>query len=71
MTYRIVDTDNFGGDYPDERFVMDASGSPAEFQTKDGARKLVDEMNDGSGTYAPRYYKVVKMPYELVAGFEP
>jgi len=64
MTYRIVNTDNFGGDYPNESFVGD------DYETKQAAQERADELNIG-GDYAPRYYKVVEMPYELQPGFEP
>lgn len=64
--YRIVDTDNFNGDYPNESFVEDA-----EFETLALAQCTADEMNMGGGPYASRYFKVVEMPYELQPGFEP
>jgi hypothetical protein len=64
MTYRIVNTDNFGGDYPNESFVDEA------FETKEAAQMRADELNVG-GDHAPRYFKVVEMPYELRPGFEP
>ncbi len=119
MTYRIVNTDNFGGDYPDEKLVeyqryneacalcgvpfelhrnegsppetspnsswgwltcrrftrcnpprvLDSS-RPIEFITKQAAQEQADKLNVG-GNHAPRYYKVVEMPYELQPGFEP
>jgi hypothetical protein len=73
--YRLVNTDNFGGDYPNERWVEteDENGPlPLEFATKDAARVHADTLNDAfSGNNAPRYFKVVKMPYELQPGFEP
>lgn len=64
MTFRIVDTDNFGGDYPNESFV----GEP--FESKDAAQQKADELNVG-GDYAQRYYMVVEEPYKLQPGFEP
>lgn len=65
MTYRIVNTDNFGGDYPNERFI------DGEFESKQLAQNVADDLNSHDGDYAPRYYKVVEMPYELQPGFEP
>lgn len=38
MTYRIVNTDNFGSDYPDEKFVGD------EYTDKEEAETKADEM---------------------------
>ena len=40
MMYRIVDTDNFNGDYPNERFV------DPPFETREAAQERADEMND-------------------------
>ena len=64
-TYRIVDTDNFNGDYPNEKFVE------SQFYSKTAAQRFADEMNKKNGPNAPRYYKVVEMPYTLQPGFEP
>lgn len=63
--YRIVNTDNFNGDYPDERFVGGAYGRADE------AQAAADKLNDEAGKHAPRYYKVVTLPYTLQPGFEP
>ena len=65
MTYRIVNTDNFGRDYPDETFV------DGEYETEDEAQAQADAMNGTHPEHAERYYKVVEMPYELSPGFEP
>jgi len=66
MTYRVVNTDNFGGDYPNESFVG------PEYATQEEAEKEAEELNSKyGGDYAPRYYKVVEMPYVLQPGFEP
>lgn len=65
MTYRIVNTDNFGGDYPDERFVGE------DYSTEDEAQAQADLLNSPYPEHASRYYKVVEMPYELEPGFEP
>lgn len=65
MTYRIVNTDNFGGDYPNESF------KDGEFETREGAQARADELNTIDPEHNPRYYKVVEMPYELQPGFEP
>lgn len=64
MNYRVVDTDNFDGDYPNEQWV----GPPCEKQT---AENVANAFNAECSDYGPRYYKVVKLPYELRPGFEP
>ena len=65
MTYRIVKTDHFGGDYPDEKFV-----DVGDFVAKWQAQALADDLNERAGEHSSRYYKVVEMPYELAPGFE-
>lgn len=66
MTWRVVNTDNFGGDYPDESFVF------GEFATEVDAQITADSLNaQVDALYSPRYFKVVQMPYELQPGFEP
>jgi hypothetical protein len=40
MRYKIIETDNFGGDYPDEKFV----NLPAA--TKEEAERLADLINE-------------------------
>lgn len=59
----IVNTDNFGRDYPNEWFV---DGS---FETEEAAQTRADQLNVNDYTF--RYYKVVELPYELGPGFEP
>lgn len=65
--YKIVNTDNFDGDYPDEIFI----NLPAT--SRSNAEELAKCLNDifCSGNYSSRYYKVVKSDYELQPGFEP
>ena len=63
--FRVVNTDNFGGDYPDEWFVG------PEYATKVEAQEVADIMNHDGGDLAPRFHKVVELPYELRPGFEP
>ena len=63
---RIVNTDNFGGDYPNESFVKLPS------LDKELADKLCKRINEAwGGEYAPRYWKVVEDDYKLQPGFEP
>lgn len=64
---KIVDTDNFAGDYPDEKFV---TGIPS--LSKDKMQVIADAINKvASGGHAPRYWKVVNDDYVLQPGFEP
>ncbi|MDD5370830.1 MAG: hypothetical protein PHQ40_17245 [Anaerolineaceae bacterium] len=55
---RIVETDNFGGDYPGERFVLFA-------MPKEHAERIADAINDAASPNSPRYWKVVDNDYEL------
>ena len=66
-TYKIVNTDNYGGDYPSEKFV---EGLP-HLATKEQAKRIAETINDLAGEHCDRYWKVVKMPYTLQPGFEP
>ena len=63
--FRIVNTDNFGGDYPNEKFVG------VEYVFKIDAQKEADRLNGPNAEFDSRYHKVVEMPYELQPGFEP
>ncbi len=63
---RIVETDNYDGDYPGETFV---NVGPLP---EDAAKELCDLINKlCSGDRAPRYWKVVPNDYELNDNFEP
>ena len=67
-TWRVIDTDNFDGDYPDESFV--AVGS----RTSEEAQRYADAANKQMGENAPRHLRVVKhieITYVLKPGFEP
>lgn len=61
---RIVDTDNFGGDYPNEKFLLWP-------MARESAEAICDVLNRDAGKSASRFYKVVENDYELVPGFEP
>jgi len=56
-TARIVETDNFGGDYPDENFLLQP-------MSRESAKQIAGEMY-------PRFWKIVDDDYELRPGFEP
>lgn len=67
-TYRIIDTDNFGGDYPNEKFI--ATG----IQYKQTADRMADALNEAGGPHATRFYRVVRhveIRYQLAPGFQP
>lgn len=61
--YRVVETDNYGGDYPDEKFALPYHLS------KENAKAIADVLN--SGPEGNRYWKVVPAGYELAPRFEP
>lgn len=61
---RVVDTDNFGKDYPDEKFVTESI-------SLDQATRIAKDENDKRGVYSSRYWKVVFDEYKLQPGFEP
>ena len=64
--YKIVETDNFDGDYPDE------SELKLPPMTKSQAMALTNTINTiFSSDVAPRYWKVEPMDYKLQPGFEP
>lgn len=60
---RIIDADNFDGDYPNERFLLWP-------MPQDKAERIADILNEG-GEYNYRIYKVVDNDYILRPGFEP
>jgi len=65
--WSIVETDNYDGDYPDERFVALPSMS------KDVAKRVADAINKElcpNGGHS-RYWKVVPECYDIQSGFEP
>lgn len=66
--FKIVETDNFGGDYPDEKFVNLPSMS------KKNADMVADAINAALCPHAEfchRFWKVVPENYVLQPGFEP
>lgn len=74
----IIDTDNFGGDYPDERFVnqygkLTKQRKDALTASKEICEVVVNMHNgpkEGWDTMF-RYWKVVPDDYKLQPGFEP
>jgi hypothetical protein len=64
---KIVGTDNFDGDYPNEAVI--AENITSEAMAKFLCTALNEEWNDVINTR--RYYKVVPDEYKLKSGFEP
>lgn len=64
---KIIDTDNFGGDYPDEKVVAEG------ITNSDFALVMCDALNAKYCNHdnAPRFYRVVPDDYVLQPGFEP
>ena len=66
-TWRIVDTCNYGRDYPSETFVA------IDLRTQEEAEMLAAAHNNRSND-EPRFYRVVdhvEIVYKLQPGFEP
>lgn len=63
---KIMHTDNFGRDDPDEKFV---EGLP--LMTEEHAQKIADAINAGLGQLYSRFYRPVPNDYKLLPGFEP
>lgn len=62
---KIVETDNYGGDYPDEKFVN------LPQMTEEHAKRVADAINSGFPENCSRYWKMVDDNYQLQPGFEP
>lgn len=64
---RIIETDNFGGDYPNESFLNLAFGTAEEMQ------RIADAVNAVFCRFedSPRFWRVVENDYKLQPGFEP
>ena len=66
-TYSIVNTDNFGGDYPAETFTC------VGINYEKNAEELAAWLNRGSD-FKPRFFRVVRhveIRHKLIPGFEP
>lgn len=65
LSFKIIETDNFNADYPDEKLIAE------NIAREDMARAMCRTLNNNwSGEHAPRYYKVVSCEYVLQPGFE-
>lgn len=63
---KIVETDNYGGDYPDEKFL-----NIPNISSDVKANQIVELINESVGAEYPRIWKVVEDNYTLVPGFQP
>lgn len=62
---RIVETDNYDRDYPEEQFVN------LPRMNEEHAKIVAAAINSGFHTERFRYWKVVEDDYVLQGGFEP
>lgn len=62
---RIVETDDYGGDYPNEQFL----NFPPLLQKS--AERIAEAINESFPKDSARYWKVVEDDYILQSGFEP
>jgi hypothetical protein len=62
---KIIDTDNFGDDYPDEQVIAD--------NIKDAhlGEIMLKALKGTVGPESPRYYRLVEDDYILLPGFKP
>lgn len=65
MKKRIVETDNFGRDYPNESFV------PIPPMDESEAKIVAAAINKAASPNSTRYWKVVDLDYKLAPPFEP
>ena len=65
MRCRVVETDNFGWDCPNEKFV---DVPPMD---EEDAKIVADLANKAAGPGAFRFWKVVEVGYKLAGGFKP
>ena len=64
--WKIIHTDNFGGDYPNEKFVTELPT-----MNKEAAQRIAAAINLEIPADGSRFYKAVPMNYRLQPGFEP
>lgn len=65
ITYCIVETDNFGRDYPDERFIC------KDIPNKELAEIICEAINNSKYCSYNRWHIVIDSNYKLQPGFEP
>jgi hypothetical protein len=64
---KLIHTDNFGGDYPNEKCV---EGLPMRM-APESLEAIADICNKSVGLHCSRFWKVVPDDYVLQPGFEP
>ncbi len=73
--YRILETDNYGSDYPNEYFIsfIDSEGNsyPLEFNCKEEAQVIANAFNQIRYNGNNRFFKEVEKNYKLTGSFEP
>jgi hypothetical protein len=62
--FRIVETDNFGSDYPNENFLLYP-------MAEERAKRIADAINASMYEEHSRFWKVEPVGYVLRPGFEP
>lgn len=66
---KIIETDNFGGDYPDEKFVF---SFPLKHETCIQICRLINnDLSEKENEQQSRFYNTVENDYVLRPGFEP
>jgi hypothetical protein len=75
-THIVFNTDNFGGDYPDEYALasVDAKGrATMKAFTEKQAERVAALLNefDGNGDMSSRWWTIQRVGYKLQDGFEP
>lgn len=63
--FGVVETDNYGRDYPAEVWVVGC------WLSKTIAEQIAGIINNEAGEISARYWKVVERGYKLQPGFEP
>lgn len=77
LDWCVIDTDNFGGDYPDQHAIawVDSKGKAFRAHlTQDEAEQIAKVLNDArvvGDPHARRYYRATLFEHELEPGFEP
>ena len=62
---KIIETDNYAGDYPDEKFLN------LPDMSREHAQDIADAINKCFPDTYDRFWKVVPYDYKLQPGFEP
>lgn len=68
--FKIVITDNFDGDWPDEQFVSGLPGSMTQEQAEHICKAINEVAYKQAGYAHPHHWKVVPDNYVLRPGFE-